>query len=267
MKWFQHDTDASHDAKLKKLILRHGAIGYAVYFHCLELVAGDISQTNINFELEHDAEIIADDLKITGDNNESGIEKVNRIMKTIIGLGLFTEKDSKIFCYKLALRLDNTVSRSPIINTIKEKLRINYVGPTKKLGADKIILDKNKSDKKRIDKKAKEKVIKNSYLDLDNVKLKEKEYNTLITKYGLKQTTTLLEKLSNYKLAHGKKYDSDYGAINSWVVESTGVIELNKVAKKPSTDKKLDCWHCKKQTDHYLNGKKYYCKTCFQEAK
>ena len=60
MKWFQHDTDSTQDAKIRKLILRHGAEGYAVYFHCLELIAGTITKSNINFELEHDAEIIAD---------------------------------------------------------------------------------------------------------------------------------------------------------------------------------------------------------------
>ena len=32
MKWFKHDTDASNDAKLKKLILKYGAEGYAIYF-------------------------------------------------------------------------------------------------------------------------------------------------------------------------------------------------------------------------------------------
>jgi len=43
MNWFQHDTDATQDAKIKKLLIRHGAIGYAVYFHCRELISADIS--------------------------------------------------------------------------------------------------------------------------------------------------------------------------------------------------------------------------------
>lgn len=149
MKWFQHDADASTDAKVKKLILRHGAIGYAVYFHCLELIAGTITMTNINFELEHDAEIIADNLKIQGDKDTAGIDKVNNIMRTIIQLGLFEESENRIFCFQLAKRLDNTVSRSPEIGKIKEatkKLRSNYVETTKKLGADEIKSDEIKSD-------------------------------------------------------------------------------------------------------------------------
>ncbi len=51
MNWFQHDADSTQDAKIKKLIIRHGAVGYAVYFHCLELIIGDVSETNITLSL------------------------------------------------------------------------------------------------------------------------------------------------------------------------------------------------------------------------
>ena len=83
MKWFKHDSDASSDAKIKKLIIRHGAVGYAVYFHCIELITSSISENNLTFELEHDSEIIADNLKIIGDSTKSGMEIVENIMKTI----------------------------------------------------------------------------------------------------------------------------------------------------------------------------------------
>jgi len=76
MKWFKHDSDASSDAKIKKLVIRHGAIGYAVYFHCLELIAGNVSNDNITFELEHDSEIIADNLRIKGTAEKSGVQVV-----------------------------------------------------------------------------------------------------------------------------------------------------------------------------------------------
>jgi uncharacterized phage protein (TIGR02220 family) len=112
MKWFKHDTDASADAKIKKLLIKHGAIGYAIYFHCLELIASDISETNITFELEHDAEIIADNLKIKGTADKSGIEIVSEIMIDIISLGLFECYDNRIFCFKLLKRLDTSMTSS-----------------------------------------------------------------------------------------------------------------------------------------------------------
>lgn len=110
MKWFKHDSNASSDAKIKKLILKHGAIGYAVYFHCLELITADISESNLTFELEHDSEIIADNLKIHGDAQMSGCEIVENIMKTIVDLQLLQEQNNRIFCLKLLKRLDSSMT-------------------------------------------------------------------------------------------------------------------------------------------------------------
>ena len=106
MNWFQHDSDSIQDAKIKKLLIRHGAIGYAVYFHCLELITADISDSNLTFELEHDSEIIADNLKIKGTSEKSGISIVEDIMRYIVELGLFTESQNRIFCIKLLKRIN-----------------------------------------------------------------------------------------------------------------------------------------------------------------
>ena len=111
--WFKHDTDATQDAKLKKLLIRHGAVGYAIYFHCLELIAAETSETNLTFELEHDSEIIADNLHIQGTAEKSGIEIVEDIMRTIIKLGLFNESNGRVFCFKLLKRLDLSMTSNP----------------------------------------------------------------------------------------------------------------------------------------------------------
>lgn len=112
MHWFKHDTDATQDAKVKKLLIKHGAIGYAVYFHCLELIASDISETNMTFELEHDSELIADTLRIKGTSDKSGTEIVEDIMRYIIHLGLFMCSNNHIFCFKLLHRLETSMTSS-----------------------------------------------------------------------------------------------------------------------------------------------------------
>lgn len=130
MKWFQHDSDAMHDAKIRKLILKYGAVGYAVYFHSLELIASNISKNNITFMLEHDLTMIKDDLKIKKKN------KVNEIIDYIIELGLFVkDANNRIFCFKMAERLDNTTSKNPEINKLKESIRNSYVFSTKKVSS------------------------------------------------------------------------------------------------------------------------------------
>lgn len=113
MKWFKHDSNASSDAKIKKLLIRHGAVGYAVYFHCLELIAGNVSNENITFELEHDSEIIADNLRIRGTNDKSGVEIVEEIMRYIIDLELFENNSGRITCFKMIKRLDSSMTSNP----------------------------------------------------------------------------------------------------------------------------------------------------------
>lgn len=156
MKWFKHFTDATMDSKIKKLILRYGAEGYAIYFHCLELISGDITSDNITFELEHDAEIIADNLKIKPQNEISAIDKVNEIMLFIIDIGLFETSDNKIFCFKLAKILDNSTLKSPELQKVQKKLKSGTIleNPGNSLP------DKNRIDKIRIEENRTEEIRK-----------------------------------------------------------------------------------------------------------
>ena len=152
--WFKHDTDAAQDAKVKKLLLRHGAIGYAVYFHCIELIVSDINESNITFELEHDSEIIADNLKIKGTADKSGIQIVEEIMRYIIELGLFQENNNHIFCFQVLKRLDcsmtsNTNMRELIVDAKKN----NSVMMQSCNYHDIIMLEEKRKEKKKREKK------------------------------------------------------------------------------------------------------------------
>lgn len=124
MNWFRHDTQASLDPKIKRLISRHGAEGYAVYFHCLELIAMSVSENHLTFELEHDAEIIADNLKIRGDQQFSGVERVNTMMRAIVELGLFQSTENRIICVQLAKRITAAQIKNPSLKRAQEALRI-----------------------------------------------------------------------------------------------------------------------------------------------
>ncbi len=150
MKWFKHDSDASSDAKVKKLIIRHGALGYAVYFHCLELITSDLSESHLTFELEHDSEIIADNLKIVGNGQDSGMDIVEKIMRTIIELNLFVENESKLFCLKLAKRIDSSMTSNP---KFREKIKKSH---------DRVMIGscKNRIEENRIEENRKDNTIK-----------------------------------------------------------------------------------------------------------
>lgn len=113
MKWFEHDTNSLADSKIKHLVMRHGAVGYAVYFHCLELIAGNLSENNITFELEHDCVIIADDLKINGDGKKAGCDIVQEIMMSCIDLRLFQSIGTRVFCFPMAKRVGKAQIKNP----------------------------------------------------------------------------------------------------------------------------------------------------------
>ena len=171
MEWFKHDSNASNDAKVKKLLIRYGVTGYAIYFHCLELICADVNKTNITFELEHDSEIIADNLKIKGTSDQSGIEIVEQIMKYIIDLGLFQSDKDRVFCYKLLKRIDTSMTSN-----------INFrhlITDAKEQSHDTVMTGSCKKEEKE---EKEEKDIKKKYGEYFHVFLTDKQYEGLKSK-------------------------------------------------------------------------------------
>ena len=162
MKWFKHDSDASNDAKLKKLRLKYGAQGYGIYWYCLELIARNVEKHNLTFELEHDAELIADDFKLSP-------EIVQHIMTYMVELGLFENTDGIITCLKMATRTDEYTQQiirennklSISRETPESVHRISEVLEEKR--REKIYIPKDFSVSKRVQKWAD----KNGYIHLD----------------------------------------------------------------------------------------------------
>lgn len=70
--------------------------------------------------------------------------------------------------------------------------------------------------------------LKQAYGQAGLVRLTAKEYGGLVEKYGEAQTAAIIEKLDSYKLAKGRKYRSDIGAIRQWVIESVGATPVEK---------------------------------------
>lgn len=103
MKWFKHDSDANADAKIQNVLLDYGLEGYGLYWYCIELIVLKVDEDNINFDLEHDARIIAR-------NTGSTPQKVSEMMAYFVKVGLFENSDGVITCLKLAKRLDKSMT-------------------------------------------------------------------------------------------------------------------------------------------------------------
>lgn len=111
MQWFKHDTDANQDAKLQNVLLDYGIEGYGLYWYCIELIAGSISEDNLTFQLEHDARIIAR-------NTGSTAQRVEEMMRYFVTLGLFEDDDGTISCMKLRTRLNKSMTSNPAIRKL-----------------------------------------------------------------------------------------------------------------------------------------------------
>lgn len=157
MKWFKHDSGAHLDAKLQKLRIKYGLEGYGLYFYCLELIAMNVDEHNLTFELEHDSEIIAF-------NTGLHYERVQEIISEMVKLELFENNSGMVTCYKLATRLDQSMTSNPKMRKMIAQLKENHDGVmTESRGnhdgvmteSCKIRLDKNRLDKKEKEQKEK----------------------------------------------------------------------------------------------------------------
>jgi hypothetical protein len=99
VKWFKHDANASIDAKLKRLKSKYGMEGYGVYWYLLECIARTVENHNLTFELEEDADLIAEEVNIHRD-------RIEEMMLFMCNLGLFEHSRGRITCLKMATRSD-----------------------------------------------------------------------------------------------------------------------------------------------------------------
>jgi len=252
--WFKHDSDATIDSKIRKLILRYGATGYAIYFHCLELIARDLCETNITFELEHDAEIIADDLRIDGTASRAAVDIVGDAMRYMVDLGLFQEGNGHIYCYKMLYRLDSSMTSNPrfremITRAKTEKAAIMLPSPTHHDG---IMLE----DKRREEKREEENIAPESklvYGECENVRLTSDGLEKLKAKFT-SYWPLVLSEFSTAKAAKGYKYKCDYAALLKW--------DFSRILARPAPKHGKHCPRC----GSVPMGTEAYCTKCAKDS-
>jgi hypothetical protein len=145
MQWFKHESAANNDAKLKKLRMKYGLEGYGLYWYCLELVASNVTQKNITFELEHDAEILSFDLGIHQD-------RIAEMMGYMVDLGLFESTCGVVTCLSLAKRADEYTAKAL---RIKQSQINNLAGVRRVSGEcpESVQPKREEKEEKKIDKK------------------------------------------------------------------------------------------------------------------
>ena len=195
--YFSHDYNARNDQSLVKLRMKLSMEGLGLYWCLIEMLYENNGKIKldeietISFELRTDSERIADVLKnyelFKFRQDYFYSESVNKRLK------LRKEKSDKARASAVSRWNKDDKTDANALRTQSERNAI-------------------KVKKSKVNKS---KDIKVAYRD--NVLLSEVEYNKLIERDGKLAVNWMLDKLSNYKLANGNKFVSDYGAINSWV--------------------------------------------------
>lgn len=145
MKWFKHDAHSLSKANIEKLIMEFGMEGYGLYYACLEMIAGTIETSNITFELEHDAKIIAHKFKMD-------TLQVETIMHRCIEYGLFDLADTgKLRCLQLARMIDDSTSRNPEFIQMQKSLIESGLMNSEKFGKIRKNFDQNRIEENRIE--------------------------------------------------------------------------------------------------------------------
>lgn len=120
MEWFRHDSNANLDEKLQEVLLDYGLEGYGLYWYCIELIVGKVAPDNINFQLKHDARIIAR-------NTGSTPQKVEEMMKRFVDVGLFENKGGMITCLKVAKRLMTSSTSNVQMRSMIQNIKSNQI--------------------------------------------------------------------------------------------------------------------------------------------
>jgi hypothetical protein len=105
--------------------MRYGAEGYGLYWYCLEHVCDNL-EPRLTFELEHDSEILAHELKID-------TLKVEEMMRYMVQLGLFEESEGVVTCMKLARHLGDNLTRNTQLKSIIKQSKSETVSDNLRL--------------------------------------------------------------------------------------------------------------------------------------
>lgn len=116
--------------------MRYGAEGYGLYWYCIEHICDNL-EPRLTFELEHDCEILAHELRID-------TLRVEEIMRYMVQLGLFERAGDVITCMKLAAHLGDNLTRNNTLKTLIKSAKSQTVSDNPRLSQQ----EERRGDKK-----------------------------------------------------------------------------------------------------------------------
>jgi hypothetical protein len=207
--YFSHDYNARNDDKIKRLIRKHGMIGYGIFWSIVEDLYNNANALRMDYEgiaydLRSDCEIVA---------------------SVVNDFDLFIFNGDFFGSNSVQERLDQRNNKS-------ESARKSASYRWENANALQTQSEGN-AKKERKGKEIKGKEIKIKYRD--NISLTEKDNEKLISEFGKDAVEKSYDYLSSYKVEKSYSTKSDYLTIRRWVLEA-----INKPNKASSQQNSIN---------------------------
>lgn len=166
---------------------------------------------------------------------DEDVNIVRLTLSAIVNMGLVEQWENDTL-YMVAMQnlIGSETAVAERVRKHREKQKLLQCNTEVTNGNTYIEIEK-KEKSKEINKEKKER--KKSYGEYENVKLLDKEYQSLISDYGSSFTDEIIKYLDEYIEMKGAKYKSCYMAIRKWVVNA--VKEKNQKSNKSSVRKEI----------------------------
>lgn len=221
--WFKHDSNAHQDPRVKRLKKTRGREGVDIYFELIEMMRQDETTYAIDVA---DLDVLLDD-----------VPNLAELVGEMVDIGLLVEREGLVYSERLLRDMELKDRRSEVRSEAGRRGAAARWHPH-----DKRIEDDGKAIAD--DAREEEKEQKKSYAN--NVRLKESEYQKLVTEFGESQATQMIRKLDAYKGSNGKRYKSDYMAIRLWVIEAVKAKPVDRPNLCRKCGAEMSGWSCLK---------------------
>ena len=212
--YFSHDYNARNDEKIKRLIRKHGMVGYGIFWSIIEDLYNNANALRLDYEG------IAYDLRSDSD-----------IVKSVIN-------DFDLFIF------DNQFFGS---NSVKERLNQRNIksenarkSASYRWGNANAVQTQSESNAIK-ERKGKENKVKESKKEYRyNIFLQENENEKLKEEYGIEFIEKCYDFLSSYKVEKNYKTKSDYLTIKRWVTDAVSKLHPKQITISNKYEQELE---------------------------